>query len=450
MTNFFTGLAALANSCVTDALGSGHGAFVTSAGWHHLAPHIARSLTTPGAGAAALAAGMLWTATELPTAGTQRLPRMRLFMAVIGGIVALATLPAAAAVAISLLPNHSAGDFWPTVLALLILCGTGGLGAAVGFDALSRTGLFRRSILVLGTPPDWAGLGASFDPGPGPLFKVVDVLGLNDRSRLAPEALQRRNIWGIVLGQAPGAPESRLIESWRRAGLRVFEEAEFRERWLKRIDISGLEPGSLAGTRGRMAAALGRVARRLADIVLSLVLLILTLPVWILAAVLIKLDSPGPVFYLQERVGLHGRIFRVVKFRSMRADAEAVSGPQWANTFDPRITRVGGLLRLTRIDELPQIWNVLAGEMSLIGPRPERPYFVEQLTAKIPGYAERAVVKPGITGWAQVNYRYGASIEDARVKLAYDLYYVKHRSLLLDLRIIIATIRVVLFQEGAR
>ncbi len=182
---------------------------------------------------------------------------------------------------------------------------------------------------------------------------------------------------------------------------------------------------------------------------LSLAGLALTLPLLLLVAVSVKLDSRGPVFYRQERVGLGGRTFVLVKFRSMRVDAEA-AGPRWASEHDPRVTRLGRLLRLTRMDELPQLLMVLAGSMSLVGPRPERPHFVGQLTQAIPHFADRIAVKPGLTGWAQVNYPYGASVEDARQKLAYDLYYLQHRSLLLDLRILLATIRVVLCGSGAR
>jgi lipopolysaccharide/colanic/teichoic acid biosynthesis glycosyltransferase len=169
----------------------------------------------------------------------------------------------------------------------------------------------------------------------------------------------------------------------------------------------------------------------------------------LLTAALIKLDSAGPVLYRQERVGLGGRHFTLLKFRSMRPDAEQ-RGPVWAASGDPRVTRVGGIIRLVRIDELPQLLNILRGEMSFIGPRPERPHFVAQLERELPFYADRLLVKPGLTGWAQVNYPYGASVEDARAKLSYDLYYVKHRSLLLDLLILLGTVRVVLFQRGAR
>ena len=190
-------------------------------------------------------------------------------------------------------------------------------------------------------------------------------------------------------------------------------------------------------------------ARRVLDVFGSLLLLTLTAPLLAVAMVLIKLDSPGPLFYRQARVGLHGREFTLLKLRSMREDAEA-DGPRWAEEHDPRVTRVGAFIRAYRIDELPQLLNVLRGEMSLVGPRPERPCFVEQLAQVIPHYDQRTSVLPGITGWAQVNVRYGASVEDARVKLAHDLHYLRHRSLLLDVRILAATVRVVALRVGAR
>jgi exopolysaccharide biosynthesis polyprenyl glycosylphosphotransferase len=191
------------------------------------------------------------------------------------------------------------------------------------------------------------------------------------------------------------------------------------------------------------------VSRRALDVIGSLLLLAFTVPLLLLVAFLIKVDSHGPVLYRQSRVGLHGRIFTILKFRSMRVDAE-VAGPCWATDRDPRMTRIGAFIRATRLDEVPQLLNVLRGEMSLVGPRPERPHFVQQLAAIIPRYNERTHVLPGITGWAQINYPYGASVEDARAKLAFDLFYINNRALLLDLRILLRTIPVVLFRIGAR
>ena len=223
--------------------------------------------------------------------------------------------------------------------------------------------------------------------------------------------------------------------------------ARQRDGWLEpeRLPDDWLD-GSGARQEGRAAAAV----RRAMDIALSAGLLLGTLPLLLLTAIAIRLETRGPVFYRQERVGRHGRVFTLFKFRSMTVDAEAPGQAIWAVPQDPRVTRVGRFIRLTRIDEVPQVLNVLRGDMAFIGPRPERPVFVAQLDRVIPRYADRAAVKPGITGWAQVRYRYGASVEDSRMKLGYDLYYIRHRSLALDLRILAATVRVVLLQEGAR
>ena len=212
---------------------------------------------------------------------------------------------------------------------------------------------------------------------------------------------------------------------------------------------------SMALSSERLAAQQERrrpadLIKRLTDLLIACSLIALILPLMLIVALAIKCDSLAPVFYRQERVGLNGRRFALLKFRSMRQDAEADGRPVWAAARDNRVTRVGGFMRLTRIDELPQLFNVLRGEMSLVGPRPERPHFVDHLGKIIPSYDERHTVLPGITGWAQVNYPYGASVEDARQKLAYDLYYITNRSLLLDLRILGATVGVVIFQKGAR
>jgi lipopolysaccharide/colanic/teichoic acid biosynthesis glycosyltransferase len=190
-------------------------------------------------------------------------------------------------------------------------------------------------------------------------------------------------------------------------------------------------------------------ARRGRDIVGSLLLLVFTLPLLLLVPLLIKCESRGPALYRQERLGRGGRVFTLLKFRSMRSNAEA-GGPCWAAVADPRVTRVGAFIRKTRIDELPQLFNVLRGEMSLVGPRPERPFFVERLNQVMPRYGDRARVLPGITGLAQVKYAYGASVEDARAKLVFDLYYVRNQSLLLDLYVLLATIPVVVLRIGAR
>lgn len=233
-------------------------------------------------------------------------------------------------------------------------------------------------------------------------------------------------------------------------GIRITDATTFIEQQTGAVDLESVSPSWLIfsdgfGRSGRFDLFL----KRLFDVTASLLLLLITLPVLICTALAIKLTSPGPVFYRQERVGQGGRHFMVLKFRSMRADAER-NGPQWARANDDRVTPVGRLIRTARIDEIPQIFNVLKGDMSFVGPRPERPVFVEQLAGEIPFYLERHRVKPGITGWAQINYPYGASVEDARHKLQYDLYYIKNYSIFLDLLVLVQTLRVVLWPEGAR
>ena len=215
------------------------------------------------------------------------------------------------------------------------------------------------------------------------------------------------------------------------------------------VDLATLAPDWNASAQALRSCLAVQALRRMLDIALSMAGLIFAAPVLLIMALLIKLDDAGPVFYRQERVGLGGRVFTLLKLRSMRTDAE-LSGPRWASQQDPRVTRLGRILRLTRLDELPQLFNVLEGSMTLVGPRPERPHFTRHLTQVIPHFAQRVAVKPGITGWAQVNYPYGASVEDARQKLAYDLYYIKHRSLWLDLSILFSTVFVVLNHTGAR
>ena len=229
----------------------------------------------------------------------------------------------------------------------------------------------------------------------------------------------------------------------------VEEMQSFHERLTGKISTEMMRPSWLIFSNGSRRLRLYRHARRLADIVLASLGFVLSLPLMLLTAIAIKLDSRGPVFYTQERVGLHNDVFKIIKFRSMRTDAEK-DGAVWALEDDPRVTRVGRVIRKLRIDELPQFVNVIRGDMSFIGPRPERPIFVAQLEREIRYYSQRHLVKPGLTGWAQIRYPYGASLEDAIEKLQYDLYYIKNQSPVLDAIIIFETIRIVLFGRGAR
>jgi sugar transferase (PEP-CTERM system associated) len=237
----------------------------------------------------------------------------------------------------------------------------------------------------------------------------------------------------------------------RTLGMHVNEISTFLERETGRVDLRSINPSWLIFSDGFSSGRrLSSLAKRVFDIVVATLLLVLTLPFVMIGALAVKLESKGPAFYRQTRTGLYGAPFDILKLRSMRQDAEVAGKAVWAEKDDPRITRVGRIIRKLRIDELPQVWTVLKGEMSFVGPRPERPQFVAELGKKIPFYAERHVVKPGITGWAQINYPYGASIDDAKHKLEYDLYYAKNYTPFLDVVIILQTIRVVLFPEGAR
>ena len=235
------------------------------------------------------------------------------------------------------------------------------------------------------------------------------------------------------------------------AGLPVTDVLTFIERESGKVELSMLYPSWLIFSENINRRGVARLLTRMLDLTAAGLLLVITAPLMALTVLMIWVDSGfrGQVFYQQERVGREGKPFTLYKFRSMRDDAES-EGAAWAQANDPRITRVGGLIRRTRIDELPQLFNVLRGDMSFVGPRPERPEFVGELSERIPYYRERHCVKPGITGWAQICYQYGASEGDAFEKLKYDLYYVKNKSLLFDLMIMLQTVEVVLWQKGSR
>lgn len=234
-------------------------------------------------------------------------------------------------------------------------------------------------------------------------------------------------------------------------GCRITDASTFIERQSGTVSLKNLNPSWMVFSDGFEGVGnFDIVLKRFFDVMASLLLLILTLPILIIVSFLVKVTSSGPIFYRQERVGLNGVCFNVLKFRSMTIDAEKDGVPKWADKKDTRVTVIGRFIRASRIDEIPQIFNVFMGAMSFVGPRPERPYFVEQFNSTIPYYQERHRVKPGITGWAQLNYPYGASEEDAKRKLEYDIYYIKNYSLFLDFLILIQTLRVILWPEGVR
>lgn len=246
-----------------------------------------------------------------------------------------------------------------------------------------------------------------------------------------------------------GLPLNELIEC-RMSGVNVCDVQQFVEREACKVDVDLLRPGWLAFADGFVMRTRHRILKRAFDLTASTLILLLAWPVMLLVALAIRLESPGPVIYRQERVGMDGRTFKLMKFRSMCVCEEDDSAASWTRQNDPRVTRVGAFIRKTRLDEFPQLFNVLRGDMSFVGPRPERPVFVNELNDRIAYYEQRHRVKPGITGWAQLCYPYGASVEDSKEKLQYDLYYLKNHSLLLDLIILLQTVEVVLVGEGAR
>lgn len=244
-------------------------------------------------------------------------------------------------------------------------------------------------------------------------------------------------------------PVEELLQC-RVGGIEVLEGVAFYEMLTGKLIVEQINPGWLIFSQGFQTSWARRLLKRSSDIFFALIMLALLLPLFILIALMIKLDSRGPAIFSQERIGQKRKPYNVHKFRSMVIDAETTTGPVWAEDDDPRITRVGMIIRKLRLDELPQLWNVIRGDMSFVGPRPEREYFIEQLEKTIPYYRERFTVKPGITGWAQVSYGYGASVEDAIEKLNYDLFYIKNMSSLMDIMIMLRTVKIVLFSKGAR
>ena len=274
------------------------------------------------------------------------------------------------------------------------------------------------------------------------LGTIDDLPGLGQEHRVARVV--------VALEERRGAlPVAELLAA-RMNGIQVEEQEAMFERVAGKMAIESLRPSYLIFGSGFSKPPLAIALKRFSDIVVATIGCLLAAPIMVLVAILIKIDSRGPVLFRQTRVGQDGRHFIINKFRTMYVDAEDNTGPVWASPEDPRVTRIGKWLRLTRIDEIPQLLNVLAGHMSFVGPRPERPYFVEELSEKIEFYPLRLTVKPGVTGWAQVNMAYAASIEDTMEKLRYDLYYIKNISFLFDVNILLRTVGVILFGKGAR
>ncbi|MEP2736691.1 MAG: TIGR03013 family XrtA/PEP-CTERM system glycosyltransferase [Erythrobacter sp.] len=322
---------------------------------------------------------------------------------------------------------------------------------------------FRRRVMVLGSG-DRAQRLRELGDLPESGFVCVSYIAMNDGERVVEEAISRDAIHDLgrfvenlgvsevvlALQERRNALPLKDLLRIKTKGVHVNDFSSFLERETGRVDLDTVNPSWLIFSDGFSSGRmLSSAAKRVFDIVASSLLLLVTCPIIVLFALLVKMDSKGPAFFRQKRVGLFGESFDVIKLRSMSTDAEK-DGAKWAEENDPRVTRIGRLIRKVRIDELPQTWSVLKGQMSFVGPRPEVPTFVDDLEQQLPFYAERHMVKPGITGWAQINYPYGASIEDSRKKLEYDLYYAKNYTPFLDLVILLQTVRVVLWPEGAR
>ena len=408
---------------------------------------------------AGFAAVVLTTMIAVGVYGSEALRSLRfagarLLVAVSLAIIALALLD-------YLLPGST---FWRSTLfyamalaIALLLLNRIVVGGILGAHA------FRRRVLVLGAGPRARRL-LQLGERPGSGFTIVGYIAMSEDRPAIPQPVPRAAIQDLSRHVADlGASEVVLALEERRnalplkdllriktAGVHVNDFSSFMERETGRVDLDTLNPSWLIFSDGFSSGrAISSAAKRMFDIAASGLLLALTFPLIALFALLVKFDSRGPAFFRQTRVGLYGQPFTVLKLRSMRIDAEA-GGARWAEENDPRVTRIGRIMRTLRIDELPQVWTVLKGQMSFVGPRPEVPHFVEDLEEQLPYYAERHMVKPGITGWAQINYPYGASIEDARRKLEYDLYYAKNYTPFLDLLILLQTLRVILWPEGAR
>jgi sugar transferase (PEP-CTERM system associated) len=360
-------------------------------------------------------------------------------------------------------PDHSLGRGIAVLSAPVILLLLLSWRLLIGASSMGLR--HAEAILILGTGPSGISLVREILQRPELDIKVLGFLdekgenigkslinpgivgGVNDVERIAREERADRVI--LALKERRGQTPIKQLLHLKFAGIAVEDAHTLNERITGKILLEHLSPSWLILSGGFRQSTLVLAAKRVIDVLVATLGLLLTWPIFLLVALAIFLESGGPIFFVQERVGLKEHPFGLVKFRSMRQDAEA-NGPQWASSNDDRVTRVGRFIRKARLDEMPQLWNLFRGEMSLVGPRPERPFFCQLLEERIPLYALRHSVRPGITGWAQVKYQYGSSIEDAKTKLEYDFFYIKHLSLLLDLAIAFETAKVVLKGRGAQ
>jgi sugar transferase (PEP-CTERM system associated) len=357
----------------------------------------------------------------------------------LGRSIALIALP----LALGLMVSWRVSIHWllghPGIGERILIVGSGNLAVELAREVLNRPDAGYRIAGFVGTNSELLGKSL-INPR---------VIGLTEQ---LSEVVKREGIDRIVvaMGERRGQlPTDKLLELSLAGEVSIEEGASFYERLTGRVSLNMIRPSWLIFTGRGREAKLATVTRTAVHRLVAFIGLLLSIPIVIVTAILIKLDSKGPVLYKQERVGRNGRTFTLIKFRSMNVDAEQ-AGPMWAIKGDDRTTRVGRVLRKLRLDEIPQFWNILKGEMNFVGPRPERPHFVAQLAQEIPYYDQRHLIAPGLTGWAQIKYPYGASIEDARQKLQYDLFYIKNQSLTLDAIIMFETIKIILFGRGAQ
>lgn len=332
------------------------------------------------------------------------------------------------------------------------------IGWRIGFTWLIQLPILIERVYVLGTGERALRLVQGLRQNPEIGVEIVSWTGKLEgavtRESVAVHLLdvvKRQKVHRVIVAMPDRRntiPMQELLDL-RMQGVKIEEAATWLERISGKIEVENLYPSWMVFGEGFRRSPIFRIVRRLISVSIALVGLVLTLPLFPLIMLIIRLDSPGPILYRQRRVGKNGNTFDVIKFRTMRQDAEK-SGPQWAGANDPRVTRIGRFLRSSRLDEIPQLWCVLKGDMAFVGPRPERPEFVEWLSREIPYYGVRHMVRPGLTGWAQVKYKYGSTVEDAREKLQYDLFYIKNASIGLDLLIMFQTVKTVLLKRGAQ
>jgi sugar transferase (PEP-CTERM system associated) len=336
----------------------------------------------------------------------------------------------------------------------------------IAYTQVLRLGLFNQKIIVLGSSDTAMEITHRIRDKKDSGYEIVSIISRAGWSRQAcstnvdmicqenydhiceiAEQLKVRKIV-VALKEKRGAFPIKELLRCRVKGIDILEGSTFYEMLTGKLIVDQINPSWLIFSKGFQKTGIQKLLKRAADLLISLTLLIVLIPLVILTAIIIKMESKGPVFFSQERVGQNRKPYMVHKFRSMRSNAEEGTGPVWAKANDDRVTKVGRFIRKTRIDEIPQLWNVLKGEMSFVGPRPEREHFVNQLEEIIPYYGERFTVKPGLTGWAQVSYGYGATVEDAIEKLNYDLFYIKNMSFLMDMMIVARTVKTVIFGMG--